>query len=133
MFTKNTNDFTPTLESEFESVTNKRIEIINEISVVQERILLQKSKDFKGILTLKWLNENLNLIIDKVNEYVAGNEESNGYQMDNIERIENLVSKGNGFYSFDIFNVEDGIETQWYVEVNYTNNELQVDDITICV
>lgn len=133
LFTKNIQDFPKELEDEFENVTDKKIEIINEISVMQEKILLEQSNLVKDILTLNWLNENIQILIDKINDYVAESEDSNGYQMIDIERIEDLVNKGNDFYSFMIFNIEDGVEMQWYVEVNYKNNELQIDNFMICV
>ena len=132
LFTKNIQDFPKDLEDEFERATNKKIEIINEISIMQEKILLEQSNIVKDILTLNWLNENIQILIDKINDYVAESEDSNGYQMVDIERIEDLVNKGNDFYSFMIFNIEDGIEMQWYVEVNYKNNELQIDNFMIC-
>lgn len=132
LLTKNIQDFPKELEDEFENVTNKKIEIINEISIVQEKILLEQSRNVKDILTLNWLNENVQVLIDKINEFVLKSNDWNGYQMMDIERIEDLVSKGNGFYSFMIFNIEDGIEKQWYVEVKYKNSELQIDDIMIC-
>lgn len=132
LFTKNIQDFPKDLKDEFERATNKKIEIINEISIMQEKILLEQSNIVKDILTLNWLNENIQILIDKINDYVAESEDSNGYQMVDIERIEDLVNKGNDFYSFMIFNIEDGIEMQWYVEVNYKNNELQIDNFMIC-
>lgn len=132
LLTKNIQDFPKELEDEFENVTKKKIEIINEISMVQEKILLEHSRNVKDILTLNWLNENVQVLIDKINEFVLESNDWNGYQMMDIERIEDLVSKGNGFYSFMIFNIEDGIEKQWYVEANYKNSELQIDDIIIC-
>lgn len=98
---------------------------------MQEKILLEQSRSVKDILTLKWLKENEQVIIDKINECVLESNDWNGDQMMDIERIEDLVSKGNGFYSFIIFNIEDGIEKQWYVEANYKNSELQIDDIMI--
>ena len=133
LFTKNIQDFPKELENEFEIATNKKIEIINEISIMQEKILLEQANIVKDILTLNWLNENIQILVDKINDYVAESEESNGYQMVGIEKIEDLVNKGNNFYSFMIFSIEDGIETQWYVEVSYKNSELQIDDFMICV
>lgn len=132
LFTKNIQDFPKELEDEFESATNKKIEIINEISIMQEKILLEQPNVVKDILTLNWLNENIQILIDKINKYVVESEDSNGYQMADIERIEDLVNKGNNFYSFIVFNIEDGIETQWYVEANYRNGELSIDDFMIC-
>lgn len=132
LFTKNIQDFPKELENEFEIATNKKIEIINEISIMQEKILLEQANIVKDILTLNWLNENIQILIDKINDYVAESEDSNGYQMVDIEKIEDLVNKGNNFYSFMIFSIEDGIETQWYVEVSYKNSELQIDDFMIC-
>lgn len=131
LFTKNIKDFPKELEEEFEDITNKKIEIVNEISVVQERILLEQSRNVKDILTLKWLNENVQILIDKINAYAEESKDSKGYQMEDIERIEDLVNKGNNFYSFIIFSIEDGFETQWYVEVNYKNGELYIDDFMI--
>lgn len=132
LFTKNIQDFPKELENEFEIATNKKIEIINEISIMQEKILLEQSNVVKDILTLNWLNENIQTLIDKINEYVIESEDSNGYQMVDIKKIEDLVNKGNDFYSFMVFNIEDGIETQWYVEANYKNGELNIDDFMIC-
>ena len=81
------------------------------------------------MLTLNWLNENIQILIDKINDYATEAVGSNGYQIIDIERIEDLVNKGNDFYSFMIFDIEDGIEKQWYVEANYKNGELSIDDI----
>ena len=125
LFTKNIQDFPRELEDEFESATNKKIEIINEISIIQEKILSEQTDIVKDMLTLNWLNENIQILIDNATEAVG----SNGYQIIDIERIEDLVNKGNDFYSFMIFDIEDGIEKLWYVEANYKNGELSIDDI----
>lgn len=129
LFTKNIQDFPRELEDEFESATNKKIEIINEISIIQEKILSEQTDIVKDMLTLNWLNENIQILIDKINDYATEAVGSNGYQIIDIERIEDLVNKGNDFYSFMIFDIEDGIEKQWYVEANYKNGELSIDDI----
>ncbi len=129
LFTKNIQDFPRELEDEFESATNKKIEIINEISIIQEKILSEQTDIVKDMLTLNWLNENIQILIDKINDYATEAVGSNGYQIIDIERIEDLVNKGNDFYSFMIFDIEDGIEKLWYVEANYKNGELSIDDI----
>lgn len=78
LLTKNIQDFPKELEDEFENVTKKKIEIINEISMVQEKILLEHSRNVKDILTLNWLNENVQVLIDKINEFVLESNDWNG-------------------------------------------------------
>ena len=109
------------------------IEIVNEISIVQERILLEQSRNIKDILTLNWLKENVQILIEEINDYLSKHETWKGYQMLNISKIEDLVNKGNNFYSFMVFSNEDEEEWQWYVEVNYKDNELQIDRIMPCI
>lgn len=133
LFTKNIQDFPKKLEKEFNQLTDKSIEIVSEISVIQENILLEISRNIKDILTLNWLNENEQIVIDEINDYLEKSDNWKGYQMMTIDRIEDLVNKGNNFYSFTLFNIEDEKEWQWYVEVNYKNNELQIDNIIPCL
>ena len=132
LFTKNVQDFPKELEDEFRNFTNKKIEIVNELSIVQERILLEQSRNIKDILTLSWLKENEQILIDEINDYLEKCVDWKDYQMMKIDRIEDLVNKGNNFYSFMIFNIEDEIEWQWYVEVSYKNNEIHIDKIIPC-
>lgn len=132
LFTKNVQDFPKELEDEFKSFTNKKIEIVNELSIVQERILLEQSRNIKDILTLNWLKENEQILIDEINDYLENCVDWKDYQMMKIDRIEDLVNKGNNFYSFMIFNIEDETEWQWYVEVSYKNNEMHIDKIMPC-
>ena len=132
LFTKNVQDFPRELEDEFENLTNKKIEIVNEISIVQEKILLEQSRNIKDILTLNWLKENVQILIDEINYYLEKSAEWKGYQIMKIDRIEDLVNKGNNFYSFMVFNIEDETEWQWYVEVNYKNNEIHIDEMIPC-
>lgn len=133
LFTKNIQDFPKKLEKEFNQLTDKSIEIVSEISVIQENILLEISRNIKDILTLNWLNENEQIVIDEINDYLEKSDNWKGYQMMTIDTIEDLVNKGNNFYSFTLFNIEDEKEWQWYVEVNYKNNELQIDNIIPCL
>ncbi len=133
LFTKNVQDFPKELEDEFEKTTNKRIEIVNEISIIQEKILLEQSRNTNDILTLNWLKENVQILIEEINDYLSKHETWKGYQMLNISKIEDLVNKGNNFYSFMLFSNEDEEEWQWYVEVNYKDNELQIDRIMPCI
>ena len=125
-------------EKEFEvrfnysRVDKAQIEIVNELSIVQERILLEQSRNIKDILTLSWLKENEQILIDEINDYLEKCVDWKDYQMMKIDRIEDLVNKGNNFYSFMIFNIEDEIEWQWYVEVSYKNNEIHIDKIIPC-
>lgn len=132
LFTKNVQDFPKELEDEFKSFTNKKIEIVNELSIVQERILLEQSRNIKDILTLNWLKEKEQILIDEINDYLEKCADWKDYQMMNIDRIEDLVNKGNNFYSFMIFNIEDETEWQWYVEASYKNNEIHIDEIMPC-
>lgn len=132
LFTKNVQDFPKELEDEFKSFTNKKIEIVNELSIVQERILLEQSRNIKDILTLNWLKEKEQILIDEINDYLEKCADWKDYQMMKIDRIEDLVNKGNNFYSFMIFNIEDETEWQWYVEASYKNNEIHIDEIMPC-
>lgn len=100
---------------------------------MQERILLEQSRNIKDILTLNWLKENAQILIDEINDYLSKKDTWKGYQMLNISKIEDLVNKGNNFYSFMVFSNEDEEEWQWYVEVNYKDNELQIDRIMPCI
>ena len=93
---------------------------------------LQFKRNVKDILTLNWIKENEPILIDKINDYLEESVDWKGYQMMKIDRIEDLVNKGNNFYSFMIFNIEDETEWQWYVEVNYKNNEIHIDEIIPC-
>ena len=134
LFTKNIQDFPKALEDEFKDITNKKIEILNEISVVQERILLENSKKTKDILTLNWLKDNIQIVIDEINSYFEKSTDWKDYQIVKIDRIEDLIIEGNNFYSFMIFEIEDETknERQWYVKVNYKNDEMNIDEVIPC-
>ena len=133
LFTKNVQDFPKELEDEFEKTTNKRIEIVNEISIIQEKILLEQSRNTNDILTLNWLKENVQILIEEINDYLSKHETWKGYQMLNISKIEDLVNKGNNFYSFMLFSNEDEKEWQWYVEVGFKNDEIHIDEVIPCL
>ena len=135
LFTKNIQDFPKELENEFKDITNKKIEILNEISVVQQRILLKDSKKAKDILTLNWLKDNIQIVIYEINSYFEKSTDWKDYQIVKIDRIEDLIIEGNNFYSFMIFEIEDepDNERQWYVKVNYKNDEMHIDEIIPCV
>ena len=94
--------------------------------------ILEQSRNIKDILTLNWLKENVQILIDEINYYLEKSAEWKGYQIMKIDRIEDLVNKGNNFYSFMVFNIEDETEWQWYVEVNYKNNEIHIDEMIPC-
>lgn len=132
LFTKNTKDFSEVLEKEFEKLTGKKIEIIYEISKLQERILIEQSENLRNILTLELLEEDKKDLIEKVNRYFQENDSWKNYQMSDIKRIEDFVNKGNDFYSFMIFEMKEEIEMQWYVEVSYKDDELSIDNIIPC-
>lgn len=83
-------------------------------------------------MTLNWLKENVQILIEEINDYLSKHETWKGYQMLNISKIEDLVNKGNNFYSFMLFSNEDEKEWQWYVEVNYKNNEIHIDEMIPC-
>lgn len=133
LFTKNVQDFPKELEDEFEKTTNKRIEIVNEISIIQEKILLEQSRNTNDILTLNWLKENVQILIEEINDYLSKHETWKSYQMLNISKIEDLVNKGNNFYSFMLFSNEDEKEWQWYVEVGFKNDEIHIDEVIPCL
>ena len=102
---------------------------------MQERILLKDSKKTKDILTLNWLKDNIQIVIDEINSYFEKSTDWKDYQIVKIDRIEDLIIEGNNFYSFMIFEIEDEPENerQWYVKVNYKNDEMNIDEIIPCV
>ena len=70
-----------------------------------------------------------------INSYFEKSTDWKDYQIVKIDRIEDLIIEGNNFYSFMIFEIEDEPENerQWYVKVNYKNDEMNIDEIIPCV
>ena len=71
--------------------------------------------------------------MEKMNDYFENSSNWKDYQLNNINKIEDLVNKSNSFYSFMVFGTKDEDVWQWYVEARYKNNELYIDEIVPCL